>query len=85
MPFDQIIPQVVEGKYEAGLIIHEGQLTYSKAGLQRIVDLGKWWLKVTGLAAAAGGKCDPAQSRAGVDGERVQGFARQHSVRPRSS
>ena len=58
VPFDQIIPQVVAGKYEAGLIIHEGQLTYAKAGLQRIVDLGKWWLKVTGLAAAAGWKRD---------------------------
>jgi 5,8-dihydroxy-2-naphthoate synthase len=55
VPFDQIISQVVEGKYEAGLIIHEGQLTYSKAGLQRIVDLGKWWLKVTGLPLPLGG------------------------------
>src|ERR1700751_202400 len=55
VPFDQIIPQVLEGKYEAGLIIHEGQLTYSKAGLYRIVDLGKWWLKVTGLPLPLGG------------------------------
>jgi len=55
VPFDQIIPQVVEGKFEAGLIIHEGQLTYSKVGLQRIVDLGKWWLKVTGLPLPLGG------------------------------
>ena len=55
VPFDQIIPQVLEGKYEAGLIIHEGQLTYSKAGLQRIVDLGKWWLKMTGLPLPLGG------------------------------
>ncbi len=55
VPFDQIIPQVLEGKYEAGLIIHEGQLTYSKAGLYRIVDLGKWWLQVTGLPLPLGG------------------------------
>src|SRR4029077_20084748 len=55
VPFDQIIPQVVEGKYEAGLIIHEGQLTYSKAGLQRIVDLGKWGLRITGLPLPLGG------------------------------
>ncbi len=55
VPFDQIIPQVLEGKYEAGLIIHEGQLTYSKAGLYRIVDLGKWWQKVTGLPLPLGG------------------------------
>src|ERR1700739_3169083 len=49
VPFDQIIAQVLEGKYEAGLIIHEGQLTYEKAGLHRIVDLGRWWQKVSGL------------------------------------
>jgi 1,4-dihydroxy-6-naphthoate synthase len=55
VPFDQIIPQVVEGKYEAGLIIHEGQLSYTKAGLHRVVDLGKWWQKVTGLPLPLGG------------------------------
>jgi 1,4-dihydroxy-6-naphthoate synthase len=55
VPFDQIIPQVLEGKYEAGLIIHEGQLTYDKAGLHRIVDLGRWWNKVTGLPLPLGG------------------------------
>jgi 1,4-dihydroxy-6-naphthoate synthase len=55
VPFDQIIPQVLEGKYEAGLIIHEGQLTYDKSGLYRIVDLGKWWQKVTGLPLPLGG------------------------------
>ncbi|MGA9042254.1 MAG: MqnA/MqnD/SBP family protein [Terriglobales bacterium] len=55
VPFDQIIPQVLEGKHEAGLIIHEGQLTYDKSGLHRIVDLGKWWLKVTGLPLPLGG------------------------------
>jgi 1,4-dihydroxy-6-naphthoate synthase len=55
VPFDRIIPQVLEGKHEAGLIIHEGQLTYDKSGLHRIVDLGKWWLKVTGLPLPLGG------------------------------
>ena len=55
VPFDRIIPQVLEGKYEAGLIIHEGQLTYEKSGLHRIVDLGRWWLKVTGLPLPLGG------------------------------
>ena len=55
VPFDRIIPQVLEGKYEAGLIIHEGQLTYDKSGLHRIVDLGKWWQKVTGLPLPLGG------------------------------
>jgi 1,4-dihydroxy-6-naphthoate synthase len=55
VPFDQIIPQVLEGKYDAGLIIHEGQLTYDKSGLHRIVDLGRWWLRVTGLPLPLGG------------------------------
>jgi len=55
VPFDQIIPQVLEGKHEAGLIIHEGQLTYDKSGLHRIVDLGKWWQRITGLPLPLGG------------------------------
>jgi 1,4-dihydroxy-6-naphthoate synthase len=55
VPFDQIIPSVLEGKYEAGLIIHEGQLTYDRSGLHRIVDLGKWWLQTTGLPLPLGG------------------------------
>jgi 1,4-dihydroxy-6-naphthoate synthase len=55
VPFDQIIPQILEGRYEAGLIIHEGQLSYARAGLQRIVDLGRWWQKVTGLPLPLGG------------------------------
>ena len=55
VPFDHIIPQVLAGKYEAGLIIHEGQLTYSKSGLHRIVDFGKWWGDKTGLPLPLGG------------------------------
>jgi 5,8-dihydroxy-2-naphthoate synthase len=55
VPFDQIIPQVLEGKHDAGLIIHEGQLTYAKAGLHRILDLGKWWRDKEGLPLPLGG------------------------------
>jgi 1,4-dihydroxy-6-naphthoate synthase len=55
VPFDQIIPQVLQGRYEAGLIIHEGQLTYSKSGLHRIADFGKWWREETGLPLPLGG------------------------------
>ena len=55
VPFDQIIPQILEGRYEAGLIIHEGQLTYGKSGLKRIVDFGKWWREQTGLPLPLGG------------------------------
>jgi 1,4-dihydroxy-6-naphthoate synthase len=55
VPFDQIIPQLLEGKHEAGLIIHEGQLTFSKSGLFRIVDLGKWWQETQRLPLPLGG------------------------------
>ena len=55
VPFDRIIPEVLAGKHEAGLIIHEGQLTYDKSGLHRIVDLGKWWRDQTGLPLPLGG------------------------------
>ena len=53
-PFDQIIPQVLEGKADAGLIIHEGQLNYSEWGLYAIIDLGNWWKKETGLPLPLG-------------------------------
>lgn len=55
VPFDQIIPQVVAGKYVAGLIIHEGQLTFSRSGLQRVLDLGQWWREQTRLPLPLGG------------------------------
>lgn len=55
VPFDQIISQIVAGKYEAGLIIHEGQLSYGQAGLFKILDCGKWWRDITGLPLPLGG------------------------------
>ena len=55
VPFDQIIPEILAGKHDAGLIIHEGQLTYSSSGLYRIVDLGVWWRETTGLVLPLGG------------------------------
>jgi 1,4-dihydroxy-6-naphthoate synthase len=55
VPFDQIIPQVRAGKFEAGLIIHEGQLTYSASGLFKVLDLGQWWREETGLPLPLGG------------------------------
>jgi 1,4-dihydroxy-6-naphthoate synthase len=55
VPFDQIIPQVLAGKYEAGLIIHEGQLTYNRSGLHKIIDLGVWWRETTKLVLPLGG------------------------------
>jgi len=54
VPVDKIIGAGLEGKYEAGLIIHEGQLTYDRSGLHRIVDLGRWWRELTGLPLPLG-------------------------------
>lgn len=48
MPFDEIMPAVVEGRAEAGLIIHEGQLTYADSGVHCVFDTGKWWRARTG-------------------------------------
>jgi len=48
VPFDQIQQAVIDGKAEAGLLIHEGQLTYAEEGLSKIVDLGEWWAEKTG-------------------------------------
>ena len=48
VPFDQIIPAIQSGEYEAGLIIHEGQLTYEREGLVEIANMGKWWAGKTG-------------------------------------
>ncbi len=55
IPFDEIIPAVESGRYEAGLIIHEGQLTFQNNGLQLHVDLGVWWKQKTGLPLPLGG------------------------------
>lgn len=55
VPFDEIIPAVSAGRYEAGLIIHEGQLTYAAAGLTKILDLGEWWWEETHLPLPLGG------------------------------
>jgi 1,4-dihydroxy-6-naphthoate synthase len=52
--FDEIVPALQEGKYDAGLIIHEGQLTYERDGLQLIADMGKWWKAKTGLPLPLG-------------------------------
>jgi 1,4-dihydroxy-6-naphthoate synthase len=55
MPFDQILDAVASGKYDAGLIIHEGQLTFQNQGLHLVVDLGVWWQEKTGLPLPLGG------------------------------
>jgi 1,4-dihydroxy-6-naphthoate synthase len=55
VPFDRILESVRSGRHEAGLIIHEGQLTYADQGLNRVIDLGAWWKETTGLPLPLGG------------------------------
>jgi 1,4-dihydroxy-6-naphthoate synthase len=55
VPFDRILGEVAAGRYDAGLIIHEGQLTFQNQGLHLAVDLGVWWQKRTGLPLPLGG------------------------------
>ena len=54
-PFDEIEARVLAGDVDAGLLIHEGQLTYKDDGLHLIVDLGEWWFQETGLPLPLGG------------------------------
>jgi len=55
VPFDRILEDVQKGKYDAGLLIHEGQLTYREMGLHKVVDLGEWWLDRCKLPLPLGG------------------------------
>jgi 1,4-dihydroxy-6-naphthoate synthase len=54
LPFDEILDEVSSGRAAAGLLIHEGQLTYADDGLQKVLDLGEWWLLETGLPLPLG-------------------------------
>jgi len=54
LPFDEIVDEVTSGRADAGLLIHEGQLTYSEAGLRKLLDLGTWWQGETGLPLPLG-------------------------------
>ncbi len=56
VPFDKIIDAVQDGSCDAGLLIHEGQLFYESIGLHKVLDLGEWWHKETGLPLPMGGK-----------------------------
>jgi 5,8-dihydroxy-2-naphthoate synthase len=54
LPFDRIVEEVKSGRGDAGLLIHEGQLTYAEEGLVKVLDLGEWWLLETGLPLPLG-------------------------------
>lgn len=55
VPFDEIFDAIRAGRADAGLIIHEGQLTYARDGFEKVVDLGEWWLNETNLPLPLGG------------------------------
>ncbi len=65
MPFDQILLAVQEGQVDAGLVIHEGQLSYVDKGLKKIVDLGQWWQEKTGLPLPLG--CNVVRKDLGLE------------------
>jgi 1,4-dihydroxy-6-naphthoate synthase len=54
LPFDEVLDEVTSGRAEAGLLIHEGQLTYADAGLEKVLDLGVWWQDEKGLPLPLG-------------------------------
>ena len=54
LPFDEVLDEVVSGRAQAGLLIHEGQLTFADAGLHKLLDLGVWWRDETGLPLPLG-------------------------------
>lgn len=55
VPFNEILDRINSGEFEAGVIIHEGQLTYAEEGFKKIVDLGEWWFETTNLVLPLGG------------------------------
>jgi len=55
MPFEKVMPAVAEGRFDAGLIIHEGRFTYEGYGLRKVLDLGEWWESYAGLPIPLGG------------------------------
>jgi 1,4-dihydroxy-6-naphthoate synthase len=79
VPFDKIIPAILAGTYDAGLIIHEGQLTYSSSGLYKVIDLGVWWRETTGLVLPLGGNA--IRRSLGAEAHRVISKALRDSIR----
>lgn len=79
VPFDQIIPRILTGEFEAGLIIHEGQLTYSSSGLYRVIDLGIWWRETTGMVLPLGGNA--IRRSLGAEAHKIISKALRDSIR----
>ncbi|MCE5254269.1 MAG: 1,4-dihydroxy-6-naphthoate synthase [Actinomycetia bacterium] len=69
MPFDRIMPAVVAGEVEAGVVIHEGRFTFGSYGLRRLLDLGEWWEETSGLPIPLGGIAVSRSLDRGLQGE----------------
>jgi 1,4-dihydroxy-6-naphthoate synthase len=78
-PFDRILDEVRDGQADAGLLIHEGQLTYDGLGLHKVVDLGEWWLLETGLPLPLG--VNAARRDLGEDALRELSSVLEESIR----
>src|SRR6201996_2551150 len=78
VPFDKIIPSVLSGEHDAGLIIHEGQLTYARDGLKKIIDLGVWWHDLTGLPLPLG--CNAIKRSLGTEMQNITTKALRDSI-----
>jgi 1,4-dihydroxy-6-naphthoate synthase len=78
VPFDKIIPAVLSGEFDAGLIIHEGQLTYATDGLKKIIDLGVWWHEQTGLPLPLG--CNAIRRSLGTEVQNITTKALRDSI-----
>ncbi|MEN3028213.1 MAG: MqnA/MqnD/SBP family protein [Aquificaceae bacterium] len=72
MPFDLVLEAVERGQVEAGLVIHEGQLSYKDRGLKKLLDLGQWWKEETGLPLPLG--CNVIRKDLGM--ENIRKFER---------
>lgn len=69
VPFDKIIDAVISGVVDAGVLIHEGQITYERYGLKKLMDLGEWWYEQTKLPTPLG--LDVVKASLGVDNARM--------------
>jgi 1,4-dihydroxy-6-naphthoate synthase len=84
IPFDKILDAVAEHSVDAGLIIHEGQLTYGKSGFHNVIDLGRWWKSEYDLPLPVGGERVAAVASGRAEKRVLPHNARQHPVRARS-
>lgn len=89
LPFERVIPEVASARADAGLVIHEGQVTFADAGLELVVDVGAWWKEKTGLPLPLGGNVvrRDLETRAGpgalTDIERILRKSIEHAAKHR--